>query len=286
MDTKDYEALAEQYEKELEQDFDWKRIFNDAIGSAVDQLRESESREDLEMMELIDEDNNIVGGVYLGSVFALTPSGKYYMPFACSNVTEQEALQDEVWWEALDEIADSKEGWVQGGEGNPCDIFFFRWVEPDEILEALDPSELDLMKKLDDDEMYISIDGENMRVTNTTNGDYMTTVKTGDGHEYYISESSESAGEQAAQYWRDMAQNDPEEFTCIVGTDTLVAWALGQWAGPGNATARSLEGWLDIVAQNPEEEWARDDGMERDVDGASASLVEELGFTPTVAYRC
>jgi hypothetical protein len=33
------------------------------------------------------EDGNVVGMTCLGTVFNLTPSGKYYLPFACGNVT-------------------------------------------------------------------------------------------------------------------------------------------------------------------------------------------------------
>lgn len=33
-----------------------------------------------------DEDGELVASLFLGTVFGLTPSGKYYLPFACSNV--------------------------------------------------------------------------------------------------------------------------------------------------------------------------------------------------------
>lgn len=33
-----------------------------------------------------DNDGNIIGYCYLGSVFSLSPSGKFYLPFACSNL--------------------------------------------------------------------------------------------------------------------------------------------------------------------------------------------------------
>ena len=107
-----------------------------------------------------------------------------------------------------------------------------------------------------------------------------------DGCEFYLAESSETAGKAAAQRWRDMAEHDPAEFRCIVGDDTLVKWALGQSAGPGSAQVNSLEEWLEVVADHPEEEFASWDGAERDVDVCPKVLTEELGFMPTVAYRC
>jgi hypothetical protein len=61
--------------------------------------------------------------VYLGTVFALYPSGKYYMPWACSNVTEEEADSDEEWREAV-EVEFEKHGmFLTAGEGDPCDLF-------------------------------------------------------------------------------------------------------------------------------------------------------------------
>lgn len=68
-------------------------------------------------------DGSKIGLCFLGTVFNLTPSGKYYMPWACSNVTEAEALQDELWYEALEEIANEYEMFVTSGEGDPCNIF-------------------------------------------------------------------------------------------------------------------------------------------------------------------
>lgn len=98
--------------------------------------------------------------VYLGSVFSLTPSGKYYMPWACSNLdpcTEcegtgrssaehkskrvrrrnrrgrscrrcgglgsVEAFWDEVWREKAEEELESIGAFLEAGEGDPCDVF-------------------------------------------------------------------------------------------------------------------------------------------------------------------
>lgn len=69
---------------------------------------------------------------FLGTCFSLTPSGKYYMPWACSNVTEAEANRDEAWNEALEEAANHFGGWIESGEGNPCDYFFVKACEVEE----------------------------------------------------------------------------------------------------------------------------------------------------------
>ncbi len=75
-----------------------------------------------------DEDGNLVGSVFLGTVFALYPSGKYYTPWACSNVTEDEADADAEYAELLEAEADAAGGWVESGEGDPCDIFFCKTI--------------------------------------------------------------------------------------------------------------------------------------------------------------
>lgn len=54
-------TLFEQYRAQLNKEFDWAQI----------------------AQECAEE-----GCIFLGTVFALTPSGKYYQPFACSNVNE------------------------------------------------------------------------------------------------------------------------------------------------------------------------------------------------------
>jgi len=67
---------------------------------------------------------NLCGYEYLGSCLAMFPSGKYYMPWACSNVTEEEAAEDEEYREALEAVAEENGGWIAAGEGDPCDVFF------------------------------------------------------------------------------------------------------------------------------------------------------------------
>lgn len=53
-------------------------------GLDFDAIRREMDRE--EWSEREDGEDGQTRSVYLGSVFSLTPSGKYYLPFACSNV--------------------------------------------------------------------------------------------------------------------------------------------------------------------------------------------------------
>jgi len=249
-------TTKEQYTKDLESAFDWQAIVKDCVHSAVDALEYIELDKRYMMDDAIDESGNIVGRCYLGTVFALCPSGKYYMPWACSNVNpcpechgdgharyttcafedvdctvdmcnecihnktrlpilqgcpycnatgkrtiaelaelrnetyqdcldhflaqdigilwddtpnshyilcsvckhtpviygtgkvfvtcpsceglgSREAHLDQLWYEALEQVTNAHGGWNQNGEGDPCDIFYCRWVTPQEIVEYL-----------------------------------------------------------------------------------------------------------------------------------------------------
>lgn len=77
-------------------------------------------------------DEEGIARYYLGTVFSLTPSGKYYMPWACSNVTDKEAEADSDWWDALDSYLEKFNMWSESGEGDPCDIFVCFFVEEKE----------------------------------------------------------------------------------------------------------------------------------------------------------
>lgn len=129
--------------------------------------------------------------------------------------------------------------------------------------------------------MRIRIDGELYNVSGVFNGGYLPMIETEEGPEFHLAESSEAAGEKAAEYWRDMANDDPKEFACIIGEERLVQWAMGHSDSFG---IRGLDDFCEIVSRHPEEEFAGYDGAERDVDRCG-TLATELGFMPKVAYR-
>ena len=133
--------------------------------------------------------------------------------------------------------------------------------------------------------MHITINGEELYVKHVWQGGYLPLVDCGGAGEYYVAEDSEQAGKRAREYWEDMARNDPKEFACIVSEEVLVSWALGRNAGPGRSKVSSLEEWLDLHLDCPEEQWGGYDGSEIEVEGVSDKLEEELGFIPAVAYR-
>ena len=110
------------------------------------------------------------------------------------------------------------------------------------------------------------IDNERIVFDPDKSNDYgdLPMIETDDGQEFYLAESSEEAGEKAREYWEDLAQDDPREFTCLVGEETLIQWGLGNSAGPGYTAVKSLNEWLDLWLNTPEEHFASYDGVERE----------------------
>jgi hypothetical protein len=131
------ERLEDQYREEI-QAWKWEFIKREARENARD--GDYTYEEDGYGME------------YLGSILNIYPSGKYYMPFACSNLAPcdhckgrgsfgpircikcngygtSEAYHDEIFGEVLEEVANENGGWIQSGEGDPCDLFFCISIE-------------------------------------------------------------------------------------------------------------------------------------------------------------
>lgn len=117
MSENELEALRAEYLAEL-RSWDWSGIITDCVDT-VEYSRDADS---------------FVGSAYIGTVFSLTPTGKYYTPFANSNVTEAEAEKDEVWFECLEEVCDEHDVSYTSGEGNPCDLFVEKGFDIDGFL--------------------------------------------------------------------------------------------------------------------------------------------------------
>ena len=97
----------------------------------------------------------------------------------------------------------------------------------------------------------------------------------------YLFEDEEAAGTYARQYWEDCIEGDRETAIEILGTDTLLSWALGEYAGPGATQVRSLSEWLDLYLHAPEEHFEEGAFC---VSAIGENIVEAMGFRPTVAY--
>jgi hypothetical protein len=94
-------------ENKIDTGFNWAKI---------KELMEQEEWQD-------DYDGQQTRMVLLGTVFNIMPSGKYYMPWACSNVTEEEAEQDAAFMEQLEAEAEEHGYFITSGEADFCDLF-------------------------------------------------------------------------------------------------------------------------------------------------------------------
>jgi len=118
------------------------------------------------------ENESFYKSVFLGSTLSLCPSGKYYMPFACSNLTpcpdctgtgkvkgvrfessgkevedieyecfrcggsgSHEAHKDQLWYDQLEKECDKHGFWHQSGEGDATDMFICESVDEDDLTD-------------------------------------------------------------------------------------------------------------------------------------------------------
>jgi len=101
------QKTLEQYEAEI-REWDWDGIKADALD---------------EMSWHRDAGNEATEGrSFLGTVFALAPSGKFYMPWTAKQ-TEEDVDEDSKFYEALDNVAEEHGMFIESGEGDPCDLF-------------------------------------------------------------------------------------------------------------------------------------------------------------------
>jgi len=113
-------ALYSAYKIEIENDYDWDGLAQacrDNHDSYVKEYGDSEPNRWAEDGELSSYSE------CLGTCFSLAPSGKYYTPFANSNVDTWDVIRDAAWYDALDDVTESHGMYVASGEGDPCDIF-------------------------------------------------------------------------------------------------------------------------------------------------------------------
>lgn len=114
------------------------------------------------------------------------------------------------------------------------------------------------------------------------------------GSEYYVAVNALQAGEAARKYWKDLMDDDPNEFVEMVGENTILDWARGRLAGPGSTKVRNAHEWLDLWLKTPEEEFASYDGKEvsGEINRALATKLDweldqfpDSEWLPVVFYR-
>jgi len=93
--------------------------------------------------------------------------------------------------------------------------------------------------------------------------------------EFYVAPDYETAEEKAREYYLTM---DTDDLIEVVGKEALINWALGKPYAPGNVSVNSLEEWLDLSLDAPEEVFSGYDGSFYEAT-ISQSLADELGYS-------
>jgi len=83
---------------------------------------------DQERVEHDSFDDNYKKSFYVGSVFSVFPSGKFYTPWT-SNQTCWDVYQDEIFRECLEEILGENDIVLENGEGSSEDLFFIKYMD-------------------------------------------------------------------------------------------------------------------------------------------------------------
>lgn len=100
---------------------------------------EAEIKECLSNEAYCEPGSDPIHALFIGSVFSVMPSGKYWTYFASGNVTQEEQQRDIDFNEVLEACADEAGGWIENGlNGDYCDMFFCMAYESNDLDESMD----------------------------------------------------------------------------------------------------------------------------------------------------
>lgn len=98
-----YEILTRHYKKQI-RDWNWESI-----------------KKDIKESCLINENDEIEGTSYLGSVLNIYPSGKLYTPWT-TNQKRSDVIKDECFNDALEAVASEHGLFITGSDSDGCDV--------------------------------------------------------------------------------------------------------------------------------------------------------------------
>lgn len=110
-----FELMHNVYREQIENNFYW-----DTIKSELESCEYIENEYELEK----GYDDYPISTIYIGSVFSVMPSGKYWTFFACGNMYPDEMLKDEIFMEVLEDTLSNKGMFISGSDSDACDMFF------------------------------------------------------------------------------------------------------------------------------------------------------------------
>lgn len=105
------DRLARLYVPRVREALDWGKIRKDW----------AENREE--------RDGDIICSSYMGTVFQIMPSGKFWTIWAASNVTAREQIMDTAFNCAMEQVSSEAGCWIENSENDPCDLMICKVAE-------------------------------------------------------------------------------------------------------------------------------------------------------------
>lgn len=69
-----------------------------------------------------ERDGDIICSSYMGTVFQIMPSGKYWTIWADGNMTVREQIMDTAFTCAMEKVSSEAGCWIENSENDPCDL--------------------------------------------------------------------------------------------------------------------------------------------------------------------
>lgn len=103
-----------------------RKQYKDEMVNLPDTIKNLEKEEIVRLDSF--EGEGYVRRIYIGSVFSIFPSGKFYMPWT-SNQTHRDVYKDEIFREVLEEMLEEEECTLENGEGSADDLFICKYYD-------------------------------------------------------------------------------------------------------------------------------------------------------------
>lgn len=107
----------------------WKSAtMTDMLGMSLRTLKQKLSQKE---WEVCGDDYYIVRRLWIGTVFGVMPSGKYYMPWT-TNQNQKDEQADGSFLERLEGMLNRAGCGLENGEGDPCDMYVVEYRDKQE----------------------------------------------------------------------------------------------------------------------------------------------------------
>ena len=98
---------------------------NSLVHGAVNHFEGNSNKGDLSHVWECEEGNKFES-FYIGNIFCVMPSGKYYVGGLTTNQTWRDVVKDSFFMEMFEEKLDKLNMWIHSGAGSATDLFITR----------------------------------------------------------------------------------------------------------------------------------------------------------------